>query len=339
MPERRPALLARVVGMLGPGVARVLAPQTGWPGLVEVAVAGGPAPHRVALHVGKVIRTHRGRDAVERRIENPGQGHPVAAPPGHLPAIVGLWEETWEEAERPVLVAFDAELRMARGTRQSMFVPLALLHEAAERGWAEHRSTSGELLVALHPVLLPVLLEARAGRVPLDAAAVAEVIASTGLAGPTPDVPGERARRATSQLVRRAMFSKRVREAYGDACAMCGLGAGLVAGAHIYPASAPGSPDVTTNGIALCHNHHAAFDAHRVHVDPATLAIRLHDDLLAAARAGGAAAAFVATTRPALHQPRVHRDRPDLEMLRRRYAHFAPLYDWAQRPDAPERAP
>lgn len=71
---------------------------------------------------------------------------------------------------------------------------------------------------------------------------------------------------------RNSTFSKRVKEAYDYACAVCGAdrtapnGSNEVEAAHIYPVagaddgSGGGGPDAVENGIALCKLHHWAFD-------------------------------------------------------------------------------
>ena len=109
---------------------------------------------------------------------------------------------------------------------------------------------------------------------------------------------------------------------------MCDLGLGLVQGAHIYPAAAPGSTDVVANGLGLCGNHHIAFDRHLIWADPDSLEIQMHpailDDLAAPATAN-----FVASTFAHLRVPANVGERPDPGMFAARYRHFESRYDWA----------
>ncbi len=69
----------------------------------------------------------------------------------------------------------------------------------------------------------------------------------------------------TQRAVRLRAFTDAVRDAYDNSCAVCGLrvdtpdGKVEVQAAHIYPKRLSGADDVR-NGIALCHNHHWAFD-------------------------------------------------------------------------------
>ena len=141
------------------------------------------------------------------------------------------------------------------------------------------------------------------------------------------DDAAERARRSISALVRDHRFSRVVRAAYGQRCAICGLGAGLVVGAHIYPASAPGSEDVVQNGLALCQNHHAAFDAHKVFIAPDSGTIRFHPDLLAGD--GPALEELVRSDRARVAVVDADQ-RPDPGNFARRYEFFGLAYDWAR---------
>ncbi len=120
--------------------------------------------------------------------------------------------------------------------------------------------------LTMFPVAVDLLTS---GVTPSILGLVSATTASGLLTSPTP-AAAERARKAASVLVRDAKFSQDVRNAYGAKCAMCGLGIELVEGAHILPVSAPGSTDAVSNGIALCRNHHRAFDTHRLHIDATT---------------------------------------------------------------------
>jgi len=72
--------------------------------------------------------------------------------------------------------------------------------------------------------------------------------------------------------VRLAVFSRKVRQAYDQTCAVCGArrfspeGRPEVEAAHVYPKSENGADD-PRNGIALCKFHHWAFDCGWISVD------------------------------------------------------------------------
>jgi len=109
---------------------------------------------------------------------------------------------------------------------------------------------------------------------------------------------------------------------------MCGLDFGLIVGAHIYPANAPKSPDKVWNGIALCYNHHAAFDNHMIWVHPTKRTISLRNDLLNAARLEPAIKRFVESTFGQLSSPNRVKAAPRSTMFRKRYSHYPEHYKW-----------
>lgn len=103
------------------------------------------------------------------------------------------------------------------------------------------------------------------------------------------DVVLEQRRRVSStRLDRDRKFAPAVRGFFGDACAVCGVQLELVEAAHIVPVSEEGSTDEPWNGIALCRNHHALFDARLLHVK-ADLTILLDHAVLSYLEAEGRA--------------------------------------------------
>ena len=76
--------------------------------------------------------------------------------------------------------------------------------------------------------------------------------------------PEQAARRVelveTLRRYRDAKFRPAVLQAYSYRCAVCGTALKLVDAAHILPVSHPRSTDEVTNGIALCRQHHGAYD-------------------------------------------------------------------------------
>ncbi len=280
----------------------------------------------VALHVGPVGLSHRNRDDVERRFQNPGRDKPVIALGASVPVLLGLWEE----GSRPVVAVLDARPRVGKPTRQSLFIPLWQLEEAARTGWAEHRNVAGELILAFHPALLPSYLESIVEEAVPPPEQVAAVIYASGLNDMVPESPEQRARRAATQLVRNAAFGRDVVAAYDGLCAMCGVNFGLVEGAHIYPAHAPNSPDTTTNGLALCGNHHIAFDRHLIWIHPEERTVKFHPHVEDRKHISPASTHFITSTFERLREPQAPRHRPIPDMFLRRYAHFAEQCDWAR---------
>lgn len=60
--------------------------------------------------------------------------------------------------------------------------------------------------------------------------------------------------------IRDSSFRYRILNIYKDKCAICGLQMNLVEACHIIPVEDDGTDEII-NGIALCHNHHKAFDS------------------------------------------------------------------------------
>jgi hypothetical protein len=323
----RTDLVERLALLVGADALTIEDRQDGWPALATVR-NGADVP--IALFVSPVGLSHRDRDNVERRFQNPSGSKPLEPAPGRKPVLVGVWEsDPLVPVPHPMVLTADPLRRAGRQTRWSVFAPLAMLIEAQASGWATSVSDSGEPIRCLLPPLLPAAIQAEmAGVEPVEAL----VRTATGAAGlldhPAGDDPAaDRARRAVTALVRDARFSSRVLDAYDHLCAMCGLGLSLVQGAHIYPASAPGSPDEPWNGLALCANHHLAFDRHLVAVEPDSSRILFDAEVLDRAAVDPPAAALVAVTREELAAA-AEGAAPRPEMFRRRYAHYPGRYTW-----------
>ena len=310
---------------LGSESLEIVELQNGWPTLCKVRSVSRWRP--VALFVGRLGLSHRGRDDVERRFQNPGKDRPMHCPPGYHPVLVGLSYS--DERELTVIVGMDPMRRLGLTTRFSMFVPLETLRQAAVTGWVDHVSTSEETVHILRPELFPVLASlTEPGSIAIPE--VGAIVEASGLLDdPEDSAAVERARVAALRVARRSDFGKKVVDAYGGHCSMCGLDSGLVDGAHIYPVQAPSSPDRVWNGIALCPNHHRAFDRHAVFVEPESLSVTVHPDLQEAAESNEACAALLSLTRETMRAPGRRAAAPRPEMFQRRYEYFDRAYRWA----------
>jgi putative restriction endonuclease len=82
----------------------------------------------------------------------------------------------------------------------------------------------------------------------------------------------ERAVRTVNTLVRDPAFSRKVRSAYGETCAICAIAPRLdgklfgLEAAHIRWAN-HGGPDEVRNGVLLCRMHHHALDRGAIRID------------------------------------------------------------------------
>jgi hypothetical protein len=305
---------------------------TGWPSLATLAIDDERIP--LALFVSTVTLSHRGRDAIERRFQNPSS-IPLVGVEGRESLLVGIWEsDDLEEVRRPVVALAEAHRRDdGRTTRWSVFLLLEALLEAEATGWASDVTNSGETIRYLHPVMLPVAITASMNRTEPNDKSIYRSISSLGLLDSVasldqlPDV--ERVRRTVSSLVRDSKFSGAVLNAYERRCAMCGLSLGLVQGAHIYPASAPGSRDETRNGLALCANHHLAFDRYLIAVLPESMNVVFNPSVLEHAETDSAVSTFVANTVGSLRRA-ASGHAPDPQAFTRRYEHYREHYAWVQ---------
>jgi len=300
---------------------------TGWPSLVTLNTGGDPLP--LAMFVSTVGLSHRDRDAVERRFQNP-QGVPLIAVPGRHSVLLGLWSsDDFFHVKRTVVALADADRRESRDTRWSVFLALASLIEAADFGWSSSINETGERLLYFAPELLPVAVLTALTNVEPDERQIYRALAGLHRDKQGDDdqmADAERVRRTVNSLVRDSRFRGNVLGAYGSQCAMCGLGLGLVQGAHIYPASAPGSRDEVSNGLALCANHHLAFDRHLLAVHPLTGQVLLSPSVTLLAQSDSAVAEFLEGTRSFLRMP--SQGRPDPEAFTRRYSHYGDKYAW-----------
>lgn len=315
----RANLAREIIGLIGPSVDLKDA-STGWPSRATVLTQQGT--RRVALHVSRV--SPHARQPWEWRFQNPANRDEVSAPGGALPLLIGLDEV----GGRPVLVIVGGTSRLGRQARFSILFNKRISREAAANGWSEQVSTTGERIFAIWPRLLPLLVEVLESGMDLPVQPIVDAADAAGLLDENTPEAGKRARRAVSRYIRDAKFSRRVRQAYQHRCAMCRVGLDLVVGAHIFPVCAPGAPDAVWNGIALCHNHHAAFDAHHIWID-GDYGILLNPAIADKALGHMESERFLDQTRDQLWLPASAVARPRPEMLAQRYGYYEEQYDWA----------
>jgi hypothetical protein len=334
----------RIAELVGGDVLNITDPGSGWPALGTLQLDSGPLPvslfagpvglshrNRDSLFAGPVGLSHRNRDDVERRFQNPGPERPITTMPGRYPLLLGLWDKDPHlPVPKPLLVQADPGRRVGLATRYSIFVSVPTLLEASATGWSEYTNDTGEFIHCLAPPLLPVIVSALRGDVNLANNEMHAAINGSGLLDfPDYQSPAaERARRAGTALVRDARFARRVTQAYKGFCAMCGIGANLIQAAHIYPASAPGSRDEPWNGLALCPNHHLAFDRYLMAIHPDTREIIYSQEMRAQAKSSPAMAAFVAATYEQLAEPSETSARPASKMFTDRYDYYRQQYGW-----------
>lgn len=320
MSPRRIAKFNQVVAELG-GLVVASNPLSGWPGFLEIL--GTRRSYKVALHVSTV--SPHARHDHEYRFQNPADAPAVSTLNGNgHPVLLG----THISDGSVVFVAIDGTTRIGREARFSILFDRRILEEARATGWSVYESRKGERVYAFPPNLFPAFMEQIRDGEFLPAQEIAQIAAASGAVDAGSPDAAARATRAVEVLVRRSGAGRAIRRAYGHACCMCQLASDLAVGAHIYPVEAPGSTDHVWNGLALCPNHHAAFDRHLIWVDPNSRQIRLHPSLHASSAWNRGAMHFVGSTGIQLTPPISAQNSPKPEMFLRRYQYFSGKYSW-----------
>lgn len=194
-----------------------------------------------------------------------------------------------------VFVAWEARCYESFGYSRNVQVGDALLEEARTYGWAvDEPWRDDEVRVAFKPSRLLRFLEVSAYADRHDYRGsrrrlffLCSVRPNTGLEPPVSGGEADLEELAVKQretnlravLQRDPRFAPQVREQYDQSCAICGVQLGIIHAAHIIPVSHEDSSDNIWNGLALCPNHHAIYDAHILSIDP-DLRIRVGHDRL-----------------------------------------------------------
>jgi Protein of unknown function DUF262/Methylase-associated X1 len=132
----------------------------GWPTLGTLSQ--GERTHTpVALYVGVMGDSHRGRGGLERRFQNPGQDRPIHYHSDRRPLLLGV--VLGQTPESDLLVGFNANRRLGRRTRFSMFASEELVARGRDDGWAVGHGATGEELVVFAAADLARYLDHRFG--------------------------------------------------------------------------------------------------------------------------------------------------------------------------------
>lgn len=114
-------------------------------------------------------------------------------------------------------------------------------------------------------------------------------------------------------------FRRRILGAYKHRCAFCGVQLELIDAAHIIPVADASSTDETTNGVALCKLHHAAYDRNLLSFDE-KYKIEVSDseiERLTDANLAGGVKEFKQHLKTAIILPTDRRDYPSTAYIKR----------------------
>ena len=131
------------------------------------------------------------------------------------------------------------------------------------------------------------------------------------------------ARRLARQRLHQPAFRTRVLVAYETRCAICSLRHGsLLDAAHIVADSDPRGVPTTSNGLALCKIHHAAYDQNMLGVSP-DHRVMVNAELLAEIDGPMLKHGIQEMHGRTINLPARPRDRPDADLLALRWEQFA----------------
>jgi putative restriction endonuclease len=313
-------------------VRRVIetATESGWqvqrlsdPGVQPARLKVGHGDTGLQAKVNIWNLTHGGgaaRPAGEYRIQ---VTHPYSftEEPGWVILILGWWDPVG------VFAAFDPRRHQGDlGFSPSIQIREEALRTAYERGIATHLKGNQEIAVAFRPDLLMhyVLNQGslhQFGQSEHDLGVLNAVTADPGTVGDdvvdSVSAPRRKTVTETRRLLRDRSFRERVLAAYQSKCAVCAVQLRLVEAAHIVPVYFEGSSDATNNGLALCPNHHQAYDKALITINPEyqVLFSRARAAALAQANLHSGIEAFVGALRPVIVLPAEDQLRPRRDLL------------------------
>jgi putative restriction endonuclease len=268
--------------------------------------------------------THGGgpkRPRHEYRIQMTGVDFPLAVSPNFKTLLLG-----WHEG-LGVFAGFDVRRhRVSQSRSPSIQVYIETLEQAQQNVFAFQRKGNDEIAVAFSPDLFAeyVAQQEALHRFAGDAnalRALSRAITEELPARTLETLPSERRRvvRSIAIKVRASDFRRRVLSVYDHHCGMCDLQLDLTEAAHIIPVKSEESNDLTSNGIALCHLHHEAYDRALVGIDETYRVITNADsiDRLEQKRRIDGLDGFLDGLKPTIRLPRLLDNRPRPEYLRR----------------------
>lgn len=256
---------------------------------------------KLVIHIWNITHGGKSRAADEYRIQITGVDK-LLFKEGYKTLLLGIARL---DDIHPIVVAFDPDEHANFGSSPSIQVGEETLKAALDRGVAFEEKTlatgNAEMVIAFRPDLIPQYLSELYPQyhAPGTTTSKPEGEKVAGLNFTKPELTEEeltgfseerkRALRTTAAWARDRNFRRKVLFVYNHACAMCGLQGTLVQGAHIVAVRQEGSTDDVRNGLALCSNHHTAYDRGLLAIDTGYV-IRVNMEMIAELEKEGLAA-------------------------------------------------
>ncbi len=253
---------------------------SGWNLIFE----GAPSHHPFQLRIFKADKsiaatvyiwslTHGGgvaRPQDEYRIQMTHVDFPLLLSSSYKTLLLG-----WHEELR-IFAGFDVlKHLLSRSRSPSIQIRLNTLKKAQKNRFSFQRKGNDEIAVAFPmPLFVDYVLCQEDLHQSAGNAKEVKALEIATSEGNVPEdllqiLPAERqiVVRTVATRFRSSTFRNRVLSAYEHFCAACEIQLDLLEAAHIIPVESPESNDHTSNGLALCHIHHEAYDRGLLRID------------------------------------------------------------------------
>ncbi|MHA1872637.1 MAG: HNH endonuclease [Candidatus Heimdallarchaeaceae archaeon] len=242
---------------------------------MTVNVSKGDEMKKLLIYIWNITHGGKTRSKDEYRIQLTGVRTIRSIEDGQT-LLLGLYLEN----EDHIFVSFDPSRHQHFGSSPSLQVRKQYLEKAKNNGLAiqekiiDKRTRETESVIVFKDSLfmetvLEIMPEYRNKTIStreFEILSKEELISEEDLEREL--IPDERKKavRKINAYIRKDKFRRSVMKVYNSKCAFCKIQLNLPEACHILPVSA-GGYDTIDNGIALCPNHHKAFDDGLIDID------------------------------------------------------------------------
>jgi putative restriction endonuclease len=181
------------------------------------------------------------------------------------------------DSDNHVFTAWDPQIQRPRlNQRQnvSLYSRFSTQQHASEQGIAVYRDADNQIIISFQPIYVGLYIDNYLAMHKSNEESLLQLIESSnktteteGSVGETIEIERQKFTVTHTAYPRDYSFTQKIRDAYNDSCAMCGMQLELIEAAHIIPHGHPSGTDQMTNGICLCVLHHGAFDNGLIYLD------------------------------------------------------------------------